>query len=98
MGLVYTIDTLPIDDSDEGFSRVISFEQSQDNLKDGDFVLVGPNNPSDSADQHSSKFVSNIFKLTSAWGKKGFFRFVERAFFLPITERPTNKLWIVIFS
>lgn len=81
MGLVYNLDTISIDDSDEGFGRVISFEQSQDNRKDGDFVLVGPKNPSNSADQHSSKFISNIFKLTSAWEKQGFCRFVERAFF-----------------
>lgn len=78
MGLVYTIKIIPIDDSDEGFSRVISFEQCQDNLKDGDFVLVGPKSSSDSADQHSSKFISNIFKLTSAWEKHQFLRFVER--------------------
>lgn len=85
MGLVYTIKTIPIDDSDESSSRVISFEQCQDNLKDGDFVLVRHKNSSDSADQHPSKFIRNILKLTSAWEKHRFFRFVERTF-SPITK------------
>lgn len=85
MGLVYTIGTIPMDDSDEGFIRVISFEQCQDNPRDEGFVLVGPNSSSDSAHQHSSKFISNIFKLTSAWEKHQFFRFVDRTV-SPITK------------
>ena len=73
MGLVYTIGT-PNGESD---SRVLSIDPSP---QDG-FVLFEPDMVdilSDSAHKNSSKFISSILEIISAWENHGFFRFVER--------------------
>lgn len=77
MGLVYTIGTNG--ESDNAFSRVLSFEPTPPH---DDFVLLGRNKDtlSDSAHQPSSKFISGVFEIISAWEERKFLRFVAWTF------------------
>ncbi|MCJ1346287.1 hypothetical protein MMC31_004502 [Peltigera leucophlebia] len=61
MELIYTIQ-IPN-------GHILSFEPHQD-----DFVLLEHDNSFDSAHQRSSKFVSSILEITSAWERHKFFR------------------------
>lgn len=74
MGLVYTIGT-PNGESDSRV-RILSIDPSP---QDG-FILFEPDMVdilSDSDHKNSSKFISSILEIISAWENHGFFRFVE---------------------